>query len=140
MAATAFTDAVAIYTSDHGQTMWEDGYRITHCSSRHPHPGEGYVPLLVMTGTDLKSTFDSAAERGRHKASDFEIVPTLLWLLGYQHEWAKERVGDSLLDFDLTRERQFMIGGSAGTNDWGDGAEWIPVNDTLLMQHVAQTQ
>src|SRR5262249_36530846 len=54
-----------LYTSDHGQTMWEDGYKTTHCSSGHPHPGESYVPLFALTKVPaLEARFRQGAARG----------------------------------------------------------------------------
>jgi lipid A ethanolaminephosphotransferase len=118
-----------LYTSDHGQTMWEDGYKSTHCSSSHPHPGESYVPLFALTeATPLEGRFRQGAAHGFNRASHFDIVPTLLLAMGYKEDWVSRKFSTNLFDIPRLRHRQFQIGGSAGTENWPDGAQWVTVD------------
>ena len=117
-----------LYTSDHGQTMWEDGYKTTHCSSSNPHPGESYVPLFALTEVpSLEARFREGATRGFKRASHFDIFPTLLLAMGYKEKWVDNKFGSTLFDIPSLRHREFLIGGSLGTDDWSDGAKWVAV-------------
>lgn len=79
------SQAVLIYTSDHGQDLHERGNPglNTHCDS-DPVPEEGLVPLLVIQGAGLK-TLDWQAHlaQNRNASSHYNIFPTLLRLMGY---------------------------------------------------------
>ncbi|MNS74611.1 hypothetical protein D3C72_1080930 [compost metagenome] len=79
------SQAVLIYTSDHGQDLHERGNPglNTHCDS-DPVEEEGLVPLVVIQGEGLK-TLDWQAELAANKdrSSHYNIFPTLLQLLGY---------------------------------------------------------
>jgi lipid A ethanolaminephosphotransferase len=110
-----------LYTSDHGQTMWEDGYKTTHCSSSHPHPGESYVPLFALTEVpSLEGRFRQGAARGFNRASHFDIFPTLLLAMGFKEKWVSSKFGLNLFDLPSKRHRQFLID--------ADGAEWVTVD------------
>ena len=117
-----------LYTSDHGQTLWENGYKGTHCSSSRPHPGESYVPLFAFTAvSSLEGRFRQGADRGFNRATHFDIFPTLLLAMGYEEKWVSNKFGANLFDIPSTRHRQFLIGGSLGADGWADGAEWVTV-------------
>jgi glucan phosphoethanolaminetransferase (alkaline phosphatase superfamily) len=120
------TRTLLLYTSDHGQTMWEDGHKATHCSSSHPHPGESYVPLFALTEVpSLEERFRKGAASGFNRASHFDVFPTLLLAMGYKERWINSKFGSNLIDIPSMRHREFLIGGSLGTNDWSDGARWV---------------
>jgi arylsulfatase A-like enzyme len=71
-----------LYTSDHGQ-VFASG-KLTHCSIDFADPREGLVPMLAFTGAqELQQRFARGAELNYAKASHFEIVPTVLELMGY---------------------------------------------------------
>jgi glucan phosphoethanolaminetransferase (alkaline phosphatase superfamily) len=78
-------NALLIYTSDHGQDLHERGNPglNTHCGS-DPVEEEGLVPLVVISGSDLK-TLDWQAQMPANKdrSSHYNIFPTLLQLMGY---------------------------------------------------------
>lgn len=78
-------NALLIYTSDHGQDLHERGNPglNTHCGS-DPVEEEGLVPLVVISGSDLK-TLDWQAQLPVNKdhSSHYNIFPTLLQLMGY---------------------------------------------------------
>ncbi|MCU1720399.1 sulfatase-like hydrolase/transferase [Pseudomonas sp. 5P_5.1_Bac1] len=79
------SQAVVIYTSDHGQDLHERGNPglNTHCDS-DPVAEEGLVPLLVIQGEGLK-TLDWQAHLAdnKNRSSHYNLFPTLLQLLGY---------------------------------------------------------
>ncbi|MEC6742855.1 sulfatase-like hydrolase/transferase [Pseudomonas qingdaonensis] len=79
------SQAVIIYTSDHGQDLHERGNPglNTHCGES-PVEEEGLVPLVVIQGQGLK-TLDWQAQLATNKdrSSHYNIFPTLLQLLGY---------------------------------------------------------
>lgn len=79
------SQAVLIYTSDHGQDLHERGNPglNTHCGG-DPVEEEGLVPLVVIQGQGLK-TLDWQAQLASNKdrSSHYNIFPTLLQLLGY---------------------------------------------------------
>ncbi|CAN7565136.1 sulfatase-like hydrolase/transferase [Pseudomonas sp. LjRoot263] len=78
-------NALMIYTSDHGQDLHERGNPglNTHCGS-DPVEEEGLVPLVVISGSDLK-TMDWQAQlpANKDRSSHYNIFPTLLQLMGY---------------------------------------------------------
>ena len=78
-------NALLIYTSDHGQDLHERGNPglNTHCGS-DPVEEEGLVPLVVISGSDLK-TMDWQAQlpANKDRSSHYNIFPTLLQLMGY---------------------------------------------------------
>ncbi|MFZ3283520.1 sulfatase-like hydrolase/transferase [Pseudomonas sp.] len=78
-------NALLIYTSDHGQDLHERGNPglNTHCGG-DPVEEEGLVPLVVISGSDLK-TLDWQAQLATNKdrSSHYNIFPTLLQLMGY---------------------------------------------------------
>ncbi|KPN89972.1 sulfatase-like hydrolase/transferase [Pseudomonas nunensis] len=79
------SNAMLIYTSDHGQDLHERGNLglNTHCGG-DPVEEEGLVPLVVIQGSGLK-TLDWSAQLAANKdrSSHYNIFPTLLQLLGY---------------------------------------------------------
>ncbi|TWD51685.1 sulfatase-like hydrolase/transferase [Pseudomonas sp. SJZ131] len=79
------SNAVLIYTSDHGQDLHERGNPglNTHCGG-DPVEEEGLVPLVVIQGSDLQ-TLDWSAQltANKDRSSHYNIFPTLLQLMGY---------------------------------------------------------
>jgi Sulfatase len=83
------SDTLIVYTSDHGQNFHEDGSPGfgTHCSNGAAPPGEGIVPLVVITQEPAAlQLFGDAARINRGRASLFNVFPTLLLLMGYRAE------------------------------------------------------
>lgn len=97
-AAGDLSQAVVIYTSDHGQDLHERGNPglNTHCDS-DPVPEEGLVPLLVIQGQGLK-TLDWQAHlaHNRNASSHYNIFPTLLRLMGYDRTGVAAAYGKAL--------------------------------------------
>jgi hypothetical protein len=106
------SDVVVLYTSDHGQSLYEGGYDLSHCSmTSSVHRGEVRVPLFVITASPtLGPQFRAAAERAFDRASHFEVFPTLLELMGYSRDWVERVYGPSLLDVPRDRTREFLLG------------------------------
>ena len=105
--ATRLSDAVLLYTSDHGQVFDPDA--LSHCSVEEPDPREGLVPLFVATGEpELQARFARAAGPGHHR-THFSIMPTVLSLLGYAESDFRRETGDTL--FDPARERTAFSSG-----------------------------
>ena len=104
-----------IYTSDHGQSMFEGGYEATHGSMVNPHPGEGRVPLFVLSGdADFNEKMQFAARDGHNRATHFEIFPTLLLAMGFDHDWIRRNNGNTLLEVEKNRRRRFLAGNLFG--------------------------
>lgn len=79
------SQAVLIYTSDHGQDLHERGNPglNTHCDS-DPVMEEGLVPLVVIQGAGVKALdWQAHLPQNRNASSHYNIYPTLLKLLGY---------------------------------------------------------
>lgn len=118
-------DTLVVYTSDHGQSMWEGGYPASHCKQSNPHVGEGIVPMWVATkAPEYEAAFKSQAEAAFNQATHFEIFPTLLIGMGYDRDWVTETYGASLLNVPVDRERSFMAGDTFG----GGTSAWIKVD------------
>jgi glucan phosphoethanolaminetransferase (alkaline phosphatase superfamily) len=110
--ALARDDTIAIYTSDHGQSLFEGGYDLSHCSlTRNLHLGEVLVPMVVIAhDDDLQARFRRAAARAFNRTSHFEVLPTLLHLMGYAESWVEPIYGASLLNVPVDRRRGFLMG------------------------------
>jgi glucan phosphoethanolaminetransferase (alkaline phosphatase superfamily) len=104
------SDVLIIYTSDHGQTLGDSEYRISHCTTERPSRDEGLVPLFTITShqswtTRLKDAAKQRADRSTH----FDIFPTLLMALGYDEQTVRAKYGPSLFDRP-TQARRFLVG------------------------------
>ena len=96
----ARSNAVIIYTSDHGQDLHERGTpgKGTHCSS-DPVPEEGAVPLVVIDdATQPRLDWGKELAARKNAASHFNIFPTLLALMGYHQAEVSKLYGPSLVD------------------------------------------
>ncbi len=101
-------DTLVFYTSDHGQTF-RDGH-LTHCTVHGPDPREALVPLFAVTGNrQLDGRLREAASKNVGKTTHFEIVPTVLDVMGFDPKLIAERHGASLFD-TLDGETKFSTG------------------------------
>ena len=108
MARLDLSDALMIYTSDHGQNL---GGGQAHCNVSKVTPNEAIVPLFAATGDHLfEQRLRQAAKLGFNRMSHFEIFPTLLVAMGYDENWVKKTYGPSLLDGPAEGPRSFMVG------------------------------
>lgn len=79
------SNALLIYTSDHGQDLHERGNPglNTHCGG-DPVEEEGLVPLVVIQGDQLHTLdWQQALAANKDRSSHYNIFPTLLQLMGY---------------------------------------------------------
>jgi glucan phosphoethanolaminetransferase (alkaline phosphatase superfamily) len=103
-------DTVVIYTSDHGQNMFEGQTKVQHCNTRFDGDGSARVPLLVATGNaSVKSSLSSHFEEWRDKASHEPLFPTLLDLMGYGPQDVERHYGSSLFDPRPEGERRYIL-------------------------------
>ncbi|MHA6195180.1 sulfatase-like hydrolase/transferase [Pseudomonas wadenswilerensis] len=85
-AGADLSQAVVIYTSDHGQDLHERGNPglNTHCDS-DPVMEEGLVPLVVIQGEGVRAVdWQANLAVNRDRSSHYNLFPTLLQLLGYE--------------------------------------------------------
>lgn len=90
-----------IYTSDHGQSLREDGSLASH-GVVHGNVYQGIVPLIVFPLGKSYHQYLSLAENNYqnnfNKASHFNIFPTILLLLGYSNKDIVKTYDPSLFD------------------------------------------
>ena len=117
-------DVILIYTSDHGQSLYEGGYDLSHCSlTTDLHLGEVLVPLFLFVNSPAtQAVFSAEAKRAFNRASHFEIMPTLLELMGYAPDWVRSNYGPSLMHVPVDRRRGFLLG-----TFFHPAAAWIDV-------------
>jgi glucan phosphoethanolaminetransferase (alkaline phosphatase superfamily) len=80
-------NTVILYTSDHGQTLSENGERFSHCGDTR---NEAIVPLFIFG--NLGANVDT-----KYKASHANILATLLDLMNYAESLRKYSYAKSLL-------------------------------------------
>lgn len=98
------SDTAIIYTSDHGQALYNG--KLTHCTVEHPDPREGLVPMFALTGNKaLKARFQKGAVLQKNAASHFSIRPTVLELMGYPRDKVARLYGPSLFGAPLQNPR-----------------------------------
>jgi lipid A ethanolaminephosphotransferase len=120
------TGLAMIYTSDHGQSLLEGGYSISHCSiGPDIVVGEALVPLAAILGAHpLRAELRAAAARMLDRASHFDIFPTLLVLLGYDPADVAALYGAGLLGA-ARPDRRFLSGFKTGAH-WVDAGPAFP--------------
>ncbi len=90
-------ESLIIYTSDHGQSLMEDGSTITHCRQVPATLNEVLVPLLAITeAPELSRRLKIASQLNFGRVSHFEVFPTLLVLMGYSPEAVMSQYHPSL--------------------------------------------
>ena len=77
------TQAVLVYTADHGQKLIPG--ELTHCAVDNTDPRMGLVPLMVYAADPaLRAELQRGAALSHGKASHFQIAPSLLAWMGYR--------------------------------------------------------
>jgi glucan phosphoethanolaminetransferase (alkaline phosphatase superfamily) len=91
------SNAVILYTSDHGQDLHERGNpgSATHCEP-HPTIEQGLVPLVVIDNGNPQNPWSEAAKRTRNASNHYRIFPTLLDIMGYDPASVNKTYGLSL--------------------------------------------
>lgn len=115
-----------IYTSDHGQSLYDGNYEGTHCAGANTAvKGEGLVPLLVFASDeDARLQFQSAARASRDRRSHSDIFPTLLWAMGFEPADVQPRYEGGLMEnAPPNRMRRFFV-----LSPFVDRIRWIPVD------------
>jgi glucan phosphoethanolaminetransferase (alkaline phosphatase superfamily) len=108
-------DTLILYTSDHGQSLMEEGRTTTHCNQGpNATNGEADVPLFAITGDpEWNGMLQAAAHRNFGRASHLQIFGTLLTAMGYDRPWIFQHHGLSLLDdVPATLTRRFWATGA----------------------------
>jgi hypothetical protein len=115
---------LVIYTSDHGQSMFDGGYDVTSCSGSNAVKGEGLVPLFLISGSpDSQVDFQAAARSGFNRATHSDIFPTLLSAMGFEPQLVQPPYRSSLTNIAQGRLRRFFVF-SPFTND----IQWVKVD------------
>lgn len=118
------SDTAIIYTSDHGQAVFNGS--LTHCSVKNPDPREGLVPLFAITGNKaLKAKFEAGAKIGKNASSHFAIRPTILQLMGFPKTQVAVLYGPSLFAGSTTTT-QFTSGDIFGI--FRNEAHWTQID------------
>jgi glucan phosphoethanolaminetransferase (alkaline phosphatase superfamily) len=101
-----------IYTSDHGQSLFEGGYKQSHCSvNGQVAAGEGIVPLIAMTHAEpFNSELRAIANRDFSHFSHSDVFPTLLTAMGYARQWVQTKYNSSMLYGPHAASRGFFVG------------------------------
>ncbi|CAA6817437.1 MAG: Unknown protein [uncultured Sulfurovum sp.] len=76
-------DTLIIYTSDHGQSILEEGRTSTHCDSTNPPLSQGIVPLILFTNP--KDSFLRNIDFKLNSYNHYQLFPTLQTLMGYEN-------------------------------------------------------
>ena len=128
-------DTLLIYTSDHGQALFEGGYDFQHCSfTSRVHPGEAMVPLFISAGPGrFAERLKKQASIGFNEATLFEVFPTLLLAMGYAEDWVSRAYGPSLLQFPLGKPREMLIG-----EFFDPGAFWVNIDEKIQKEQLRQ--
>jgi glucan phosphoethanolaminetransferase (alkaline phosphatase superfamily) len=113
-----------IYTSDHGQALYDKGYEASNCSGSNAAKGEGMVPLFVFAGDQpFRQAFQTSAARSFNKATHSDVFPTLLWAMGFDPNLVQPRYTDGLLEIPAHRTRRFFV-----FSPFGNEMQWVPVD------------
>lgn len=104
-------NTVYVYTSDHGQTLGENGATVSHCSTSKP---EAMVPLFIVRNADTIETVDT-----KYPASHSNIFATLLDLMRFPQSERKFGYAPSLLSVGalVPKPRTYYAGDLPGRND-----------------------
>jgi len=104
-------DTIFIYTSDHGQTLGQNGATVSHCSTSRP---EAMVPLFAVADPAVMPSFDTGFAAGHAN-----IFATLLDLMAYPESERKFAYAPSLLKVKAadSTPRTYFAGDLAGRSD-----------------------
>jgi len=121
------SNTAMIYTSDHGQAL--NVGKSTHCTIYDPDPRVGLVPLMAYAADPaLRARFAVGAAANRDKASHFQIVPTVLELMGYSPADIASEYDESLFAA-TSRAPQFTSGDIFGL--FSDSVHWNSIDLSL---------
>jgi glucan phosphoethanolaminetransferase (alkaline phosphatase superfamily) len=114
-----------IYTSDHGQSLYDGPYDGSNCTGPGAVKGEGMVPLFVFASDEgVRLKFQEAARLSRDRRTHGDIFPTLLWAMGFEAASVQPRYEVSLLDTPPSdRVRRFFV-----LSPFTDRLSWVQVD------------
>jgi hypothetical protein len=113
-----------IYTSDHGQSLYDGGYDGSNCTGANATKGEGLVPLFVWAGDEpVRVAFQKAAIASFNRAAHSDIFPTLLWAMGFDPARVRPSYAEGLLAISPHRSRRFFV-----FSPFVEKMQWIPVD------------
>jgi glucan phosphoethanolaminetransferase (alkaline phosphatase superfamily) len=113
-----------IYTSDHGQALYDAGYDATNCSGANAARGEGIVPMIVFAGDEqTREAFQAVAARRPNAATHQDVFPTLLWGMGFDPARTEPRYASSLLHIPERAARHFFV-----FSPFRDRIQWVGVD------------
>lgn len=113
---------LVIYTSDHGQALYDGHYEATNCSGPGAAMGEGIVPLIVI-GSGGEVAFHSSAKLWSNRGTHADIFPTILWALGIDPTLVNPPYERGLLGQPPARQRRFFVDSPFQT-----AMQWVDVN------------
>jgi len=106
-------DVLIIYTADHGQSLLENGLKLTHCSAWNAPAVQANVPFLVLAGgrnfEDFAALSQDSLRSNKNRVSHFQIVPTILTLAGFDPSAVRREHGRNLFE-ELDQPRFFYTG------------------------------
>ncbi len=74
-------DTIIIYTSDHGQSIVENGVLATHCTANNPPITQAVVPFILFVKD--KNLLSDNIFKMKNKATHYMMFPTTLRWMGY---------------------------------------------------------
>jgi glucan phosphoethanolaminetransferase (alkaline phosphatase superfamily) len=118
------TGVLLIYTSDHGQALYDAGYEATNCSGANAARGEGIVPMLVFASDEpTRKVFQAAAAQRPNTATHHDVFPTLLWGMGFDPARTEPRYASTLLHIPMRTGRRFFV-----FSPFRERMQWVPVD------------
>ena len=113
-----------IYTSDHGQALYDAGYDASNCSGPNATKGEAMVPLFVFAGDEpVRKAFQTSAANSFNRAAHSDIFPTLLRAMGFEPNLVRPKYAGGLPEIPVDRTRRFFV-----FSPFGKEMQWVPVD------------
>ena len=74
-------NTIIFYTSDHGQSILENGVLNTHCTAHNPPKTQGIVPIVIFT---KNNGIKQLVVKNKDKLNSYAIFPTIISFIGYK--------------------------------------------------------
>ena len=109
-----YENTLFFYTADHGQNLLDNGRLMTHCGDSDIDWHEAMVPFILKSDVPVwQEKIQQAAVQNKDKLSHFHIFPSLLAVMGFDHDRVKQRYGPNLFE-PLADEQRYFMSGSFG--------------------------